>query len=46
MNFRYDDQLIELARVIRGEITSPFTYDHDLTVQETLLAAAGCTKWS
>ena len=46
MNFRYDDQLIELARVIRGEITSPFTYDHDLTVQETLLAAAGYTKSS
>lgn len=45
MNYRYDDQLIEFARVIRGEVVSPFTYEHDLTVQETLLAAAGYTKW-
>ena len=45
MNGRYDDQLIELARVIRGEIEDPYTYEHDLTVQETLLAAAGYTGW-
>lgn len=42
---RYDAQLIELARVINGEIESPYTYRHDLAVQETLLAAAGYTKW-
>ncbi len=45
MNGRYEDQLIELARVIRGEIENPYTYDHDLLVQETLLAAAGYTTW-
>jgi predicted dehydrogenase len=45
MNYRYDDQLIELARVIAGEMESSFGYDHDLTVQETLLAAAGYTTW-
>ncbi|MFP4250330.1 MAG: Gfo/Idh/MocA family oxidoreductase [Armatimonadota bacterium] len=45
MNGRYDDQLIELARVIRGEIDNPYSYDHELLVQETLLAAAGYTAW-
>ncbi len=45
MNGRYDDQLIELARVIRGEIENPYPYDHELTVQETLLAAAGYIPW-
>lgn len=45
MNGRYDDQLIELARIINGEIENPYTYEHDLLVQETLLAAAGYTEW-
>ena len=45
LNGRYDDQLIELARVINGEIENPYTYEHDFTVQEALLAAAGYTKW-
>jgi hypothetical protein len=45
MNGRYDDQLIELARVIRGEIDNPYSYDHELLVQETILAAAGYTAW-
>jgi len=45
MNDRYDDQLIELARVIDGEIENPYSYAHDLAVQETLLAAAGYTTW-
>lgn len=45
MNGRYDDQLIELARIIRGEIENPYSYEHDLNVQETLLAAAGYTEW-
>ncbi len=44
-NGRYDDQLIELARVIRGEIEDPYSYEHDLNVQETLLAAAGYNRW-
>jgi hypothetical protein len=45
MNGRYDDQLIELARVINGEIDNPYPYEHELLVQETLLAAAGYTAW-
>lgn len=45
MNGRYEDQLIELARVINGEIENPYTYEHELLVQETLLAAAGYTTW-
>jgi predicted dehydrogenase len=36
---RYDDQLIELARIIRGEIANPFPLSHELMVQEALLAA-------
>ena len=45
MNGRYDDQLIELARVIHGEIGNPYTYEHDLLVHETHLAACGYTEW-
>lgn len=36
---RYDDQLIELARIIRGEIANPYPLSHELMVQEVLLAA-------
>jgi predicted dehydrogenase len=36
---RYDDQLIELARIIRGEIENPYPLSHELMVQEALLAA-------
>jgi hypothetical protein len=45
MNTRYDDHLIEFARIVRGEIANPYPYEHELLVQEVLLAAAGCTKW-
>jgi predicted dehydrogenase len=45
MDGRYEDQLIELARVIAGEIENPYTYEHEALVQEALLAAAGYTKW-
>jgi predicted dehydrogenase len=38
---RYDDQLVELARVIRGEIESPYSPSHDLAVHETVLRASG-----
>lgn len=36
---RYDDQLIEFARIVRGEIPNPYPLAHELMVQETLLAA-------
>jgi len=45
MNGRYDDQLIELARIINGKIENPYSYEHEFQVQETLLAAAGYTTW-
>lgn len=41
MNGRYDDQLIEFARVIRGEIENPYSLTHELIVQEATLQASG-----
>ena len=38
---RYDDQLAELARIIRGEIENPYPPSHDLAVHETILLASG-----
>jgi hypothetical protein len=38
---RYDEQLIELARIIRGEIENPYPLKHELMLQEALLLAAG-----
>jgi predicted dehydrogenase len=45
MNNRYDDQLIELARIINGEIANPYPYEHELLVEEVVLAASGYTRW-
>ncbi|MFA6286733.1 MAG: Gfo/Idh/MocA family oxidoreductase [Opitutaceae bacterium] len=36
---RYDDQLLEFARIVRGEITNPYSYGHELLVQQCLLEA-------
>lgn len=38
---RYDDQLLELAQVVRGEKPNPYSREHDLAVQEALLTASG-----
>lgn len=38
---RYVDDAADMARVIRGEKPPDFSYDHDLTVQTTLLQASG-----
>jgi len=43
---RYEEQLLELSQIINGEIKNPYTYEHDYLVQETVLSAAGYTKWS
>jgi len=43
---RYRDQLLELARVINGEIENPYSREHDLLVQEVVLAASGYVEWS
>jgi predicted dehydrogenase len=42
---RYENQLLELAKIINGEMNNPYTYKHDYLVQEVILAAAGYTKW-
>lgn len=38
---RYDADLADLARVIRGEKEFEFTPEHDVAVQETILLASG-----
>ncbi len=38
---RYDNQLIELAQIVREEAESPYPPEHDLAVQEALLKASG-----
>jgi predicted dehydrogenase len=38
---RYVDDAADMARILRGEKAADFTYEHDLTVQETLLKACG-----
>ncbi len=38
---RYVDDAADMARIIRGQKQSDFSYEHDLTVQETLLRACG-----
>ena len=42
---RYDAQLEELARVIRGEAQSTWSYEHDYLVHEVTLAAAAYISW-
>ena len=42
---RYHHQLLELAKIINGEMANPCSYEHDHLVQEVVLAAAGYTKW-
>ena len=42
---RYEAQLLELARIIRGEIQNPYSYEHDCLVHEVTLAAAGYNHW-
>jgi len=42
---RYEDQLMELAKMVAGEMENPYTYEHDYLVQKVLLAASGYTEW-
>lgn len=42
---RYVDQLLEFAEMIRGNVTNPYSYEHDLLVQEVVLSASGFTTW-
>jgi len=38
---RYVDDAADMARIIRGEKATDFSYDHDLTVQASVLQACG-----
>ena len=38
---RYEPQLIEFARSIRGEIVNPVTAEHEFLLHKTLLQACG-----
>lgn len=38
---RYVDDAADMARILRGEKPTDFSYDHDLLVQEVLLRACG-----
>ena len=42
---RFENQFIELAKILRGEMKKPYSYEHDYLVHEVTLAAAGYTKW-
>ena len=39
MSGRYDDQLEDFARMVRGEKSAEYTYEHDLIAHEALLRA-------
>lgn len=41
---RYVDDAADMVRIIRGEKTTDFPYEHDLNVQTTLLQACGLTE--
>lgn len=38
---RYDAMMQSFARMVRGEIANPYTYDYELTLYKTLLRACG-----
>lgn len=40
-NGRYDKDFEDIARVMRGQRSFQFSYEHDLAVQETVLRASG-----
>lgn len=42
---RYVAQLQELAEMIRGNVTNPYSCEHDLLVQDVVLSASGYTTW-
>lgn len=40
---RYEDQLLEFAEIVRGDILNPYPYHHELLVQKCFLD--GCSDW-
>lgn len=43
---RYEDQLLEFAGMIKGDVKTQWTCEHDCLAQEVLLAAAGYKQWN
>ncbi|MDR2756504.1 MAG: Gfo/Idh/MocA family oxidoreductase [Planctomycetaceae bacterium] len=41
---RYEDQWREFAQILRGEITNPYSYEHDFIVQKCLLETCGLNQ--
>lgn len=44
-NDRYVEQLQEFSEMIRGNVTNPYSYEHDLLVHEVVLSTSGYTTW-
>ena len=44
LNSRYEPQLIEFAKILRGEIANPYPFEHEFQLHETLLKACNCIK--
>jgi predicted dehydrogenase len=42
---RYENQLMEFAGMVRKEVTSNYSYEHDYLAQKVHLAASGYIKW-
>jgi len=40
---RYEDHLLEFAKIVRGDIANPYPYAHELLVQQCHLKACGYT---
>jgi Predicted dehydrogenases and related proteins len=38
---RYDEQLLDFAKMVRGEKENPFSYDHELLIHQITLKACG-----
>ncbi len=38
---RYDEQMLDFARIVRGEKENPFSYDHELRIHKCTLRACG-----
>lgn len=38
---RYDDMMMDFARMVRGEIENPYSYECELQVQKLILACCG-----
>lgn len=38
---RYDEQVIEFAKIIRGELVNPYPIEHEFMIQKILLQSCG-----